>query len=236
MPDSEELDEFDRLFKLEPSREDSGVSAELSAMSDFRYDNQSTYDFFPPQESFMTPAQDVLTCPEVFENAEGASFRENQEAAQQSAPLESSSLEASTEEHSRITLKKSIQKKITIRKQKEQTVITIAKKNHTIKCKICGKKFTKAVSLGGHFSKAHPGQSLTYKKKLVKRVERTQERAYLQMAKDWYEQNMDPAPESSKRVRITKIKNMLKAGQQPRVSTFQTRGQKTYTSLRPVPN
>jgi len=32
------------------------------------------------------------------------------------------------------------------------------------------------------------------------------------MAKDWYEQNMDPAPESSKRVRITKIKNMLKAG------------------------
>ena len=108
MPDSEELDEFDRLFKLEPSREDSGVSAELSAMSDFRYDNQSTYDFFPPQESFMTPAQDVLTCPEVFENAEGASFGENQEAAQQSAPLESSSLEASTEEHSRITLKKSI--------------------------------------------------------------------------------------------------------------------------------
>ena len=39
-------------------------------------------------------------------------------------------------------------------------------------CPICHHPFTKAQQLGGHLSKAHPGQSRKYEQKKAKRDER----------------------------------------------------------------
>ena len=51
------------------------------------------------------------------------------------------------------------------------------------KCKYCERTFKKSVSLGGHISKAHNGQSDNYKKKMEIRESRNQDREYLSQAK-----------------------------------------------------
>ena len=53
-------------------------------------------------------------------------------------------------------------------------------------CKICGETFKNGVALGGHASKAHPGGSLAYKRKIEVREARAEERLFLVKAKEWF--------------------------------------------------
>ena len=52
-------------------------------------------------------------------------------------------------------------------------------------CKIngCGKVFATRQGLGGHVSKSHPGQSITYREKVVRRDQRKNDRLILSIAK-----------------------------------------------------
>ena len=53
-------------------------------------------------------------------------------------------------------------------------------------CALCKATFDKNVSLGGHYSKAHPGQSKRYNEKLATRASREDDRKYLKLAKEWF--------------------------------------------------
>ena len=55
--------------------------------------------------------------------------------------------------------------------------------NGMFKCSFCEKRYPKSVSLGGHVSKAHPGTSVNYSKKLAIRKSREVERSFLKKAK-----------------------------------------------------
>ena len=83
-------------------------------------------------------------------------------------------------------------------------------------CNICMASFDKNVSLGGHYSKAHPGQSKRYNAKLETRASREDDRKLLKLAKEWFAEHneVDPSmrPSTSIRGYITKIKKILKAG------------------------
>lgn len=52
-----------------------------------------------------------------------------------------------------------------------------------VKCDHCDRRFKKPESLGGHVSKAHPGKSLIYAKKIQRRNEREPDRLLLAKAK-----------------------------------------------------
>ena len=70
------------------------------------------------------------------------------------------------------------------------------KKNRGSKCPHCKQRFSTRQALGGHVSKAHPGESETYNKKLQTRIMRTGERNALSLAKEIYKgltnQTLDP--------------------------------------------
>ena len=50
-------------------------------------------------------------------------------------------------------------------------------------CKLCQRLFKTSRALGGHYSKAHAGQSSNYQQKMEKRKERTNLRSALALAK-----------------------------------------------------
>ena len=84
--------------------------------------------------------------------------------------------------------------------------------------------FEKPVSLGGHLAKAHPGVSKPYNHKMQIRKKREEQRKYLKLAKEWYDENI--SSEVKIRSYITKIKKAMMAGQplnknnfMPKVST-----------------
>lgn len=60
--------------------------------------------------------------------------------------------------------------KIVIIVSDEKPADTAAPKLYS--CKICGKEYGKSSQLGGHFSKAHPGQSEDFNKKMKTRLRR----------------------------------------------------------------
>ena len=60
-------------------------------------------------------------------------------------------------------------------------------------CKICGETFKNGVALGGHASKAHPGGSLAYKRKIEVREARAEERQFLLKAKEWFSDHFPAA-------------------------------------------
>jgi hypothetical protein len=66
---------------------------------------------------------------------------------------------------------------------------TISKKPKvvgTVKCPFCARTFKAFQALGGHTSKAHPGESKVYKAKMERRDERTDARNILKQAKTIY--------------------------------------------------
>ena len=75
------------------------------------------------------------------------------------------------------------------------------------------------MALGGHQSKAHPGTSSNYQKKLEIRAARTEERALLVKAKEWFAENMYLCPENNRKL-VTQIKQVLKEGRQPNVNDY----------------
>ena len=87
------------------------------------------------------------------------------------------------------------------------------------KCGICGAEYSKSVALGGHQSKAHPGTSSSYKRKLEIRQSREEERKLLERAKEWFVQNMYLVPENNRKI-ITSIKKVLKEGGTPNVRDY----------------
>ena len=87
------------------------------------------------------------------------------------------------------------------------------------KCSLCDAVFAKSVALGGHQSKAHPGTSSNYQRKLEIRAARASERQLLENAKDWFAKNLNLEPENNRKL-ITKIKNVLKAGKTPKVRDY----------------
>ena len=101
------------------------------------------------------------------------------------------------------------------------------------KCSICDNTFLNGVQLGGHFSKAHPGQSTKYAKKLAIREERAKEREYLAKAKTWYKTNFGTAGSTSDpwvRYNTTKIKKILMAGKEPLKADFERKTPSSRTS------
>ena len=53
-----------------------------------------------------------------------------------------------------------------------------------VKCDHCERRFKKPESLGGHVSKAHPGMSVIYAKKIERRTQRAPDRKLLAEAKE----------------------------------------------------
>ena len=94
-------------------------------------------------------------------------------------------------------------------------------KSTEVACRTCGLKFRNGVALGGHVSKAHPGGSPTYKRKIEVREARTLDRLFLEKAKLWFSDNfaVDPKALKSKSC-ITKIKILLMNGKTPDVADF----------------
>ena len=88
-------------------------------------------------------------------------------------------------------------------------------------CKICGASFQKAVQLGGHLSKAHPGTSDIYTKKKLIREALRQDREYRAKAKKWLRDAFGAIDLKTKRDRITKVKKILENGGQPMVVDYQ---------------
>ena len=78
-------------------------------------------------------------------------------------------------------------------------------------CNFCSAGFTSAVSLGGHVSKAHPGSSTNYSRKLEIRKQRSKDRESLASAKVWVAANLEMDPKEN-RALVTKVKNMLMTG------------------------
>lgn len=66
----------------------------------------------------------------------------------------------------------------------EQTEDATSGKGHT--CKICNKTFTESRQLGGHFSRAHPGESEQYNKRKNARVRNFRNRLVLKEAQRRY--------------------------------------------------
>lgn len=56
-------------------------------------------------------------------------------------------------------------------------------KKEVFECGKCKEKFNKKQQLGGHMSRAHPGESETYLAKQRKRKERENERYILELAR-----------------------------------------------------
>ena len=55
-------------------------------------------------------------------------------------------------------------------------------------CEKCGEVFTSGWALGGHASRVHPGESMSYRKKIQRRQERENERLLLKLAKERHRQ------------------------------------------------
>lgn len=75
-------------------------------------------------------------------------------------------------------------------------------------CFMCGQKFPKSQSLGGHMSKKHPGESQAYKVKQAKRNLNEEDRLMRKSAKEYFalKTNKDPA---AFRPKITQIKKIF---------------------------
>jgi len=81
------------------------------------------------------------------------------------------------------------------------------------KCKFCDKKFTRQ-GLGGHMSRAHPGQSLDYKKKKETRANREDALGLLRLAQDVYRLRLDDPQikgTDMNRTKLNKIRDEIKA-------------------------
>ena len=87
------------------------------------------------------------------------------------------------------------------------------------KCEFCDKVYPKSVQLGGHQSKAHPGTSSNYKRKIEIRESRATERELLEKAKEWFVSNIYLSPENNRKV-ITLIKKVFREGGEPKVEDY----------------
>ena len=85
----------------------------------------------------------------------------------------------------RLKIKKG-QKASTSRKAAASSVKPMAHAPNETTCTLCGETFRNGVALGGHASKAHPGGSLAYKRKIEVREARAEERLFLVKAKAWF--------------------------------------------------
>ena len=82
------------------------------------------------------------------------------------------------------------------------------------KCSHCSITFEKAVSLGGHVSKAHPGMQSNYTHKMEIYRARTEHRENLVKAKEWFVDITGLNPKDH-RVSITEIKKQFMRGDTP---------------------
>lgn len=91
-------------------------------------------------------------------------------------------------------------------------------------CNLCSETFDNGVQLGGHSSKAHPGQSSAYNRKCKIRTAREFDRECLRRAKDWFTENCEASDLdlrlSHRRQTITKIKKILMTGKTPESEQF----------------
>ena len=83
-------------------------------------------------------------------------------------------------------------------------------------CEYCNITFSKSVSLGGHISKAHAGQSKRFSEKMKVYMRRQPDRENLTKAKDWFKQTTGLDPRSF-RILITSIKKDFMAGREPKI-------------------
>ena len=83
-----------------------------------------------------------------------------------------------------------------------------------IKCRFCDKKFERQVQLGGHASKAHPGKSSHYARKMEIFKKRTHERETRVKACEWFLKKTGLSP-NQHRALITRIKKDMLASIAP---------------------
>ena len=91
-------------------------------------------------------------------------------------------------------------------------VASNAKPSELRKCKFCEKKFTRQ-GLGGHMSRAHPGQSEDYKKKKETRHGREDDLRLLRLAQDVYRQRFNAHEVKGtdmNRTKLNKIREEIK--------------------------
>ena len=89
---------------------------------------------------------------------------------------------------------------------------TNAKK--VIKCRFCNKVFKRQVQLGGHASKAHPGKSVNYQRKMAIFQKRTHDRETRVKACEWFAEKTGLCFKQHRNV-ITQIKKDMLAGRAP---------------------
>ena len=101
-----------------------------------------------------------------------------------------------------------------VKKQRASKVIKKKAPQPKFKCSHCSLTFERAVSLGGHVSKAHPGMQSSYTHKMEIYRARTEHRENLLKAKQWFKDITGLNP-SDHRVSITEIKKQLMRGDTP---------------------
>jgi hypothetical protein len=90
---------------------------------------------------------------------------------------------------SAVKVEKPVRSKATRKATAPAKTKTISKKPKvvgTVKCPFCARTFKAFQALGGHTSKAHPGESKVYKAKMERRDERSDAREILKQAKTIY--------------------------------------------------
>lgn len=90
-------------------------------------------------------------------------------------------------------VKLTLKKRPKTRKGRKTVVKKVDPDSKETSCKICGETFKNGVALGGHASKAHPGGSLAYKRKIEVREARAEERQFLLKAKEWFSDHFPAA-------------------------------------------
>ena len=133
-----------------------------------------------------------LLCPEVIKDATDTLSEAPIRKLMPTSTLPEAKAQPEMKCKSRAGLKKSgiaaLRKKQQAKVRENQTKKNVFKPDSRRKfqCALCKATFDKNVSLGGHYSKAHPGQSQRYNAKLATRASREDDRKYLKLAKEWF--------------------------------------------------
>ena len=134
----------------------------------------------------------------------------------QSTGINTNERKRKTNRKTKVVVTKASVRQISSKRIKKQKSRPKEKPTGNFTCEYCNMTFSKSVSLGGHISKAHAGQSKRFSDKMKVYMRRQPDRENLTKAKDWFKQTTGLDPRSF-RILITSIKKDFMAGREPKI-------------------